>query len=148
MTSHGISGWGNRMPFIHRCKLISVFACRLLVRCLYRCGLRMSFPHESILLCGRPCSYTPGAIEAGAIIRPVVIHIPAIDIGIMYNCCIDVHNSSIVAEVVILPPAAIEAGTTVSIPIVHAAIVSDIPSPITMMKTVITSGESPITWSP
>ena len=60
-----------------------------------------------------------------------------VNIYIMNNCTIYIDDGCIVPERISLPSASAETGAIITITIVHAAIKTDMRSPVSMMKTII-----------
>jgi len=115
---------------------------------LYRCRLSVVLTHSNILTYCRPGTHSAWSIIAWATIRIVPADKRMIVVCVSDNSPVDIHNSRIILEVVVSPPAAIKARTAISVTIVYAAVISDIPSPITMMKAIIATTVTPIARSP
>jgi hypothetical protein len=71
-----------------------------------------------------------------------------IDIHIMNDRSVHIHDSRIISKRISLPVAAAEARSIITISIIHAAIKSNMRSPVPMMKTITASCVSPIGWCP
>jgi len=68
----------------------------------------VALTHCYIFTDSRSCSHTTGAIIAGAAIRIVPANIRMIVVGVSYCTPVDIHDSRIILEVVVSPPATIK----------------------------------------
>jgi hypothetical protein len=71
-----------------------------------------------------------------------------VDIYVMNHCSIHVDHSRIISEGIPLPSASAESGTIVAISVIHATIETDMRSPVSTMKSIITTRISPIGGCP
>lgn len=83
------------------------------------------------------------AIKTGMVVYGSVINNRAVDISIVHYSCINVYYGSIIAEMVTFPAAANKTVAAVSIPIVNAAVKTDMRTPVTPMEAIITARVSP-----
>jgi hypothetical protein len=74
--------------------------------------------------------------------------VSAIDIGVAYDCPVNISKRSVIVERPAFPAAPIVSDTAVAETVVYAAIKPNIRSPVTGMPSVKSSGVSPITGRP
>jgi hypothetical protein len=147
-TDHSSCGW---LTMIHRSILSPVNTGLVLMIRLGSGSIYMPFPHRSLFLGTRPGI---DSMRTTIITDPVtgyciIMHYDCIvDIYIMNNCAIYIDDGRIIPERISLPSAAAETGAIITVTIVYAAIKTDMRSPVTMMKTIITTGISPISRRP
>ena len=146
-TIHGSSGW---LSMVHRSILSPVHTGLVQMICLCSGSVYMRFPDRRLFLgvrSGIDSMWT--TIITDPVVDGVIMHDDRIvDIYIMNNCTIYINNSRIIPERISLPSASVETGAIITITIVHATIKTDMWSPVSMMKTIITSGISPISGCP
>jgi hypothetical protein len=97
----------------------------------------------------RPClNATSAAVEADAAVRyPVVIRNIA-SINIVDPVDIDPVHCRVIAEVIVIPVAAVVSIAEVSKAIVNAAIETNVQSPESVVEAIASAVESPVTRSP
>ena len=102
----------------------------------------------------RLASDASGAVVAGAAIRDVDGGVVDDD-RVSYGAVIDLNigdgyivDGTVVVETISVPVAALIAGAHVAESIVNAAVVANVPSPITVVVTVAAASRSPIARSP
>src|SRR5580698_2197695 len=71
-----------------------------------------------------------------------------VDIGVVYDGAVNMHDRGVIGEASATPHAADEADTHVTEAIIYAAVVTDLGSPITGIESVLTAGPSPIRRRP
>lgn len=74
----------------------------------------------------------------------VVLHHGAIDIGVVDVNVVYVHNGCVVFKTMVVPPAADKADAHVTKSVVHAAVESDVGSPVSGMKDVNAARPAPV----
>lgn len=113
--------------------------------CIY-----MPFPERRLFL--RIWSGTNSmrtSVITNPVIGRVVMHNNSIiDINIMNNRTIYIDYGSIISEGITLPSASVETGAIIAITVVHAAVKTDMRSPVPRMKTIIATRISPISGCP
>ena len=146
-TIHGSSRW---LSMIHRSILSPVHTSLVQMISLRSGSVYMRFPDRRLFLGIRPgTDSVRTTIITDPVIDRIIMHDDRIvDIYVMNNCTIYINNSRIIPERISLPSASVETGTIITITIVHATIKTDVGSPVPMMKTIITTGISPISGCP
>ena len=140
----------SRLSMIHSCILCTVRAGLILVIDLCSRSVHMSLPERRLFLCIRSRA---DAMRTTVIADPVVdcrimYDNGIVDINVMNNRTIHIHNSCIIPEIMSLPSASAKTRSIITITIVHAPIKTDMRSPITRMKSIIATGISPISRCP
>jgi len=132
---------------IGRCKLITVEARRMIVIELFAGRLNMILPHRDLLIRIGPGVDPDAAVEAGAIHYRIVDDGP-VDISVVNNRGIYIHDGRIVPEVTAVPFTPNKTHSPITITIIDAAIKADMRSPISAMPAIDTAGVTPITRRP
>lgn len=145
---HGSCGW---LTMIYRCILSPVCTGLILMICL--CGRRV---YMCFSCCRLFLGIWPGiyAMRATIITDPVIYYRRIMyDDRIVYiyisdNRTIYVDDCRIIPERISLPSASAETGAIITITIIHATIKTDMRSPVTMMKSIVSTGISPVSRRP
>ncbi len=151
MTIHRIHRCRRGSAIVDRSELVAIPAGRLLMCGLFRSCLYMPFLNGGLFLCRRPGRNTSRApVETGTIVhdRRIVHDDGTVDISIVYYCCIYIHYGRIIPESSSFPSSSSKSGAAVSISIVHAAIETDMRSPIAGMPSITPPGITPVTRRP
>ena len=125
-------------------KLLVVLCSRLLVLYLRRHGRNALPPHSDTFRCHRTASDAAWAVVAGTI-----------DVGVVDGAVIDANvgdvyvvDGTVVVEAVSTPIATLVSGADVAESIIDAAIVADILAPRSVVITIHSCHESPISRGP
>jgi len=136
-----------RMPVIDRVVLVPVITSLLLMRALTICCLDTPIVCSRLFRGSRSRVDSTVAIEADVIISPIVDHC-AVTVRIVYNRRIHVPNRGIIVKGTALPPTTIETGSVITEAIVHAAVESNVGTPIAAVPAIVAVRKPPVTRSP
>ncbi len=139
----------SRTTMVHIRKGTPILPRHLFVLRLHGSSCNMMLVHGHLLLCSRPRLDTtgPAVITDPVVHRRIVDHGP-VDIGVVHNGSIHIRHRGVVPEMPTIPFTTAISYTTITKPIVHPAIKTNMRPPITTMPAIISTGKTPITRRP
>ena len=138
----------GRSPVVYLGKLALVLTGNMFVRSLFGSWLHMSFAHgSSFLWCWSGLYPSCTAVITGSVYGCVVNHC-SINIGIMNNSGVYVHNGRVILKSTTLPSTTSKTTTTIAVSIIYAAIKPYMRTPISTVEPVEPTFKAPIKGSP
>src|SRR5579864_2116701 len=138
----------GRPPMIFRCKVRPVRSRRVFVGSLFGGCLHVRLSLVRALPLRRYRSYSAGAAIEAHVAHLALTDNGPVDVGVVDHCGVHVHHRRVIREMFAVPRSANESHSAITESIVHAAIETNVRSPVTGMKRIHSFSPAPVSRRP